>query len=594
MHMAPIDRSMVQTLASAVGLAGIMLEPPGKILWLEDPTGLLEKPMPGASLADLLTTARGPGIPEILDEAFEGRVAQLVEVIPSPAHLSSRHPQRTFILKLVPADGGLLALISPSYRLHETASCQGETFYRKVLDLMPDGVALLNPDGCLGYANLLAANQFGYRVDEFVGHQLVDLVAPEDRAKAEAIISRSEHLTDHPIRFRVIRADGSMALAEYVSRRWVDEEGLHGSIAVLRDVTRLAHMQTRERMEHVRDAIATFAMGLADELEGLSETVGPALADLIDRLETISGVVRSRVAHVPIDFNEPVRAAVEALEPMVGRWVSLHVTLVPDLPEILGCAPRLTDAVVQLGKNAIAAMPLGGHLVIRTDRVVLREDLLPPALDARPGRFVMLTVQDDGVGIDPDILDRIFEPYFTTRSEEDGNQGLGLALVDSIVREHSGFVVVESQPGRGTRFRIYLPVLETRPAKDELVVQRGRETILLLDAEEGVRDTLQPLLSSWGFRVIVCGHDDEACDLLERHVEQVDAVVVELGPAVEPAPLEDLLATLRSIKSDLRILLVGQAPTELFASLGDRWVAHLPAGASAQRLHDTLWGLIAS
>ena len=482
---------------------------------------------------------------------------------------------------------------------------------RKVLDLMPDGVALVDPEGRFGYASLRAASQFGYRRDELVGRAVVDLVAPEDREMALPAILRWEHYSRGPLRLRILRADGGLAMAELHSQVFVDEQEQRNGIAMIRDVTRQARREEQGRVRHVEEAIGTFAGGLACELGEILDTLAQAAQlpdprarapqdeqdasaagtpasplrrgrELVERLRTISEQAPPN-DHRALELNQVLREAEQELGPSLEPRVLLHSSLAPDLEPILGSAERLKRVVLKLAHNAQEAMPMGGHLLLRTANITVDEEILYPVLDARPGRFVMLTVQDDGVGMETEVLERIFEPYFTTHVQA-RSSGLGLALVQAIVRDHRGFLSVESQPGRGTRFRVYLPVHHpglresTSTLPCVMVLRSHNQTVLLIDDGQGIRPSIQPLLDQEGYRVLVTAQGPDACDLLERHKEQIDMVVLDL--AQTGAACLQMVGELEGIKPGLKLILTGPDKdlATLRAQLGADRVSYLPSG----------------
>lgn len=616
--MSSIERATTATILAASGAAGILIDVRGEILWLEDPLHLLSQLAPeqaiGRPLAELFAVQGPESLWELVGRALEGRKTGPIDVQPAAALLAGgASPQAvpSFSLRFAPAqveragDEVLALLLPPDPRSKPTPlpSSAGEAeagadgpeaplpaeWYRKLLDLMPDGVAVIDEDGRIAFVNLYGANQFGYRVDELLGRRVVDLVAPEDRLHALPALLRTGVQPEGPVTFRILCADGTLAVAELRGQLLIDEQGRRSTVTMLRDVTREARLQERARARNVEEAIATFSGGMAHELRSLLDEIdhvlqqahqpgfapaGQALRlaaertakhiehgrEIAARLQTISGQ-HPHHDHHPLPLNETVAAADRELRRSLGPSVLVRTALSSDDPIVQGSAERLMRVVLQLSQNAKQAMPLGGHLLLRTDRVLVDEDLLHGIPEARPGCFAMLTVQDDGVGIEPEIIDRVFTPYFTTHSEGQGC-GLGLALVLAIVREHRGFVSIESQPGRGTRFRVYLPLHQPglpEPGgrlKMGLGRRRGSETLLLVDDREGIRPSLQPLLAQAGYRVLVANGRLEAAGLLERYHEMIDLAVIDISAPLQRA--SGLAQDLRRHKPGIKLIITAE------------------------------------
>ena len=207
--------------------------------------------------------------------------------------------------------------------------------------------------------------------------------------------------------------------------------------------------------------------------------------------------------------------------------------LVPeDLWPVLGNATELHQVLLNLCVNARDAMPAGGELTLAADNVELATAEAAAIPNARPGKFVMLLVADTGTGIPPEILPRIFDPFFTTKAEGHGT-GLGLSTTARIVAAHGGFVNVQSEPGKGTSFEIYLPATGLAPTPDAprmapAALPRGHgELVLVADDEQALREMISLALSAQGFRVLTAANGAEAITLLRQHAGEVALVLLD-------------------------------------------------------------------
>ncbi len=192
---------------------------------------------------------------------------------------------------------------------------------------------------------------------------------------------------------------------------------------------------------------------------------------------------------------------------------------------------QLDQVLMNLAVNARDAMPEGGRLTIETVNVFLDEEFTRTHLGAKPGEYVLLNISDTGYGMDKETLQHIFEPFFTTKEAGKGT-GLGLAMVYGIVKQHGGYITCYSEPGKGTTFRIYLPVVEMEIDQDVAITGTmpafGTETILLVDDEEFIRDLGKQILKRSGYTVLTATDGKEALELYKREKEKISLVILDL------------------------------------------------------------------
>ncbi len=285
-------------------------------------------------------------------------------------------------------------------------------------------------------------------------------------------------------------------------------------------------------------AILGYSNLASSEPENTSQTIeclaeisraGKRAAELTNQLlafsrrQTMQKRVFDPVALVQSISNMLRRLLPETIELDIGQGAQLGL--------VNGDAGQLEQVIVNLCVNARDAMPRGGKLKLTTRNVVLNEEYgKDSSSSVRPGRYVLLSVSDTGVGIAPENLDRIFDPFFTTKSQGEGT-GLGLATVYGIVRQHDGLVNVSSEPNRGTEFKIYLPVVDQatldKPAREKEAAG-GRETILIAEDEEQVRNLLVRILKRAGYSVVIAKDGHEAVQQYSEHASTIDLVILDV------------------------------------------------------------------
>ncbi len=233
-----------------------------------------------------------------------------------------------------------------------------------------------------------------------------------------------------------------------------------------------------------------------------------------------------------LDLNEVIHNITRMLQRMMGEDIALEVIEHVGLPSVYADTGMIEQVLMNLAVNARDAMPRGGKFIIATSVKSFEDSAVAMNPEARAGEFVCLTVCDTGCGMDPITANRIFEPFFTTKEVGKGT-GLGLATVYGIVKQHQGWIEVESSPGAGTTFQIYFPstikVAQPRlSATNKEVVTGGNETILVVEDEPPLRDLVTDILTLYGYRVIAASSGVEALSAWEQHRDEIDLLLTDM------------------------------------------------------------------
>jgi CheY-like chemotaxis protein len=252
---------------------------------------------------------------------------------------------------------------------------------------------------------------------------------------------------------------------------------------------------------------------------------------------------------------------------LIGEHITLDLMLAADLALVRADAGQLEQVVMNLVVNARDAMEQGGRLTLKTANVQLNASSGEPQQSVLSGWYVMLAVADDGVGMDEKTKRHLFEPFFTTKERGKGT-GLGLATVYGIVKQSDGYIWVDSEPGRGSTFRIYLPRTERQsdaatPAAAPGPRQEGSETVLLVEDEAGVRDLARRMLEHAGYRVLdaASGHDAES--IFARHRGSIDLLITDVIMPGMSGP--DLFRRLAAEQPGLKVVYISGYATEKLA-----------------------------
>jgi CheY-like chemotaxis protein len=220
------------------------------------------------------------------------------------------------------------------------------------------------------------------------------------------------------------------------------------------------------------------------------------------------------------------------LRPLIGEDIDVVTLLDPSAGTVIGDVTQIEQILLNLAINARDAMPKGGKLTVETANIYLDEAYVRSHAEVRAGSYVMVGVSDTGQGIDPHDLPRVFDPFFTTKAKDKGT-GLGLSTVYGIVKQHQGHITAYSEPGLGTTFKVYLPLVQdaseqtigAQPATPRLT---GVETILVVEDEEIVRQLTSEVLETLGYKVLQCRDPGEAITVSEAHKGPIHLLLTDV------------------------------------------------------------------
>ncbi|MBU0730428.1 MAG: response regulator [Proteobacteria bacterium] len=284
------------------------------------------------------------------------------------------------------------------------------------------------------------------------------------------------------------------------------------------------------------------------------EKAGFRAADLTKQLLTFSS--RNLTGSQPVDLNECARNIISLFKKTISKLIVIELELTDPLPLVMGDAAQIEQVLMNLLVNARDALPAGGTIKISSAIELIDVDAAKRFTEVKPGRYLKITVEDDGTGIDKEILPRIFEPFFTSKEFGKGT-GLGLSIVYGIVKSHKGFCLVESQTGKGTVFKIYFPAaMENFFKKDMLTLTHKdfklEKGILIVDDETIIIKMLSDYLEEIGCKVLVAANGDEAVSLFTKKKSEIDLVILDMNMPVMDG--KEAFFRLREIDPKVKIL----------------------------------------
>ena len=375
----------------------------------------------------------------------------------------------------------------------EQGITESEARLRTLMDQLADGVGLL-VDGRIVFANPAMARLLGYTPDELVGRRPTEFLVPGDqRREMERIGALTDGASKYTAEYELVRRDGT-TVPVLINNCRIEYDGRPALLSVHRDLTEQRQLEEQLRQSQRLESVGQLAGGVAHNFNnalaaiiGYSELIArrldegdPILADVRQILavaeraasltrELLTFSRKERISPSVFSLNEAVESSRALLGPLLGADIQLHVRLDGSLQCVLADRRQMEQVVTNLALNARDAMPDGGSLTIETSGVAVTEALARIYPDARCGSYARLSVTDTGTGMGRAVVRRLFEPFFTTKEPGQG-VGLGLSMVHGAVKQAGGFVTVDSQPGRGTTFGLYMPVYEGSTTGSEMVV----------------------------------------------------------------------------------------------------------------------------
>ncbi|MEW5724170.1 MAG: ATP-binding protein [Thermodesulfobacteriota bacterium] len=444
---------------------------------------------------------------------------------------------------------------------------KSEKRYRDLFASITDFIFTHDMDGCFLSLNPYAAQTLGYNTEDLVGRYMGDFMLPKHgKAFREDYLDQIGRIEELTGTFILLDKTGGEHYIEYRCGLVEDlEQGRYVS-GTGRDITDriLAQRELRSLEEQLiqsqkMQAVGTLASGIAHDFNNILQAVSGYIqllltkpmepevgrrylvevetavkraGELVMRLLTFSRKVEPRLE--PMVLNQEIYQAVRMLERIIPRMIEIETYLDPTLWSIKGDANQLEQVLMNLGTNARDAMAEGGRIVIETRNVVLNDNNAGAYLELPPGRYVELKFTDTGQGMDEEVIKHIFEPFFTTKDPGEGT-GLGLSTVYGIVKGHGGHVTVNSEPGRGAAFHLYLPALVKAEAEmdqegaESEELPGGTEVILLVDDERAILEIVKSFLERYGYQLITADGGERALELYRERRDEVDLVVLDLG-----------------------------------------------------------------
>jgi two-component system cell cycle sensor histidine kinase/response regulator CckA len=434
-----------------------------------------------------------------------------------------------------------------------------ELSFRSAIENAPYGIYRAQTSGKLLLANPALQKMLGYESQaEMLELNLITdvYVDPLEHKRVNELFTNQKEFTDVQVDWK--RKDGKPIKARCTG--WFVKSAAEGAAyfeVFAEDVTEKWLLERQLRMAQKMEAVGRLSGGIAHDFNNLLGVIigysqvlkrtlppGTAFLEHAEEIEKagqraatltrqLLAFSRQQVlAPAVLNLNSLISEMEKMLPRLIGEDIEIVISLDPAIGSVKADQGQLEQVVMNLAVNARDAMPDGGKVVITTSNVSLDEAWTRLHPGSKVGDYVMLSVADTGTGIDSETLAHIFEPFFTTKERGKGT-GLGLATVYGVVKQSGGYVWVESAPGKGAAFQIYLPRIEEAvsvPERAAPIVEafRGAETILLVEDADALRKLTHMLLEQHGYRVLVAANGAAALQLVEEKPESVNLLLTDV------------------------------------------------------------------
>ena len=471
----------------------------------------------------------------------------------------------------------------------------------RIMETSPVGIVVTDQSGKITFANHCAEKVLGLtksvidlRNTSVLDWRLTDpegnLLAGQSSPLKQVLESGQPvqdicHAIDFPNHHRALLSTNATPLFDAAGK-------IDGMIITVEDITQRLALESQLRQSQKMESVGQLAAGVAHDINniltiiqghaGLLINTTPPNGDTARSLKQISDAsdrAASFIRHLLMFSRKQVfqtkildlNAVLHNLEYMLPRMLGEHITLEtcyrPSLPPIAADTSMIEQIVMNLMVNARDAMPRGGRLLLETSVVEINETHVRQNPDACAGGFICLTVTDSGCGMERKVLQRIFEPFFTTKEVGKGT-GIGLATVYGIVKQHHGWVEVESEVGTGTTFKVFLPI-----APDETVatpaaapkfetINGGEETILVVEDEASLLELVRKVLERYHYHILIASSGVEALRVWDEHEGRIDLLLTDM---IMPGGVTggDLAANLKKRQPGLKVIFTSGYSSEL-------------------------------
>ncbi|NOZ24579.1 MAG: PAS domain S-box protein [Nitrospirae bacterium] len=471
---------------------------------------------------------------------------------------------------------------------------KSEAMLKTLFENANDGIVIMDERGVVVDVNQRACEMYAMDKKGFIGTEIELLGTDTDKNRLLWRERLERLLNGEPLLFETEHRgeDGSKVSIE-ISAKAIRIDGRLLIESFHRDLTEKKRLQAQLLHSQKMESIGTLAGGIAHDFNNiltailgyadlilLNDKLSPEISNKVRVIETsarqasqmvsklLSFARRGNVESVPFAINSVIEDTLSMVSRLVPKNITIRKELDPAVPPVEGDVSQIEQVMMNLIINAKDAMPDGGEISITTKLVEIKQNSLDIPTTIKSGEYVHITVRDTGTGIAEDHLPHIFEPFYTTKEKGKGT-GLGLAMVYGIIKEHGGYITVDSRVGHETTFNIYLPASKReffRERAEGVKHVTGVETILVIDDEVPILQLVKETLFRSGFNVIVYDNPLHGLEFFRSNIKKVDLVITDIVmPSMDGA---QLIRKLRELNPTTKII----ATTGFSEDVGNVWI----------------------
>ncbi len=504
----------------------------------------------------------------------------------------------------------------------ETELLETERRFKLLVDTMNEGTAITDAQGVIGYVNRKTCDMLGYAESELIGRSAFDFLDKRNREVVREELARRARgetgryevswTTKNGSRCQTIMSavplfnkgktfEGSFVVITDITARKKAEDELknhreHLEELVTERTKELATLNDQLRQSQKLEAVGILAGGIAHEFSNILATMKGSAYLIQKKLNKDSTLMKyadqilnsigkannlsqgllafsrkQTISLMPIHFNRTISRISNLLVQLIGEHIELKVVPAERDITVMADSNQIEQVLVNLVTNARDAMPNGGKLTIRTGIMDMGEEFIKGHGYGIPGKYAVLTVIDTGTGMEDGVREKIFQPFFTTKMVGKGS-GLGLAVTYGIVKQHNGFIDVESVLGGGTTFTIYLPAVDAEvilnQERDLSHVKPGLETILLAEDDPDARAIMSALLEMTGYNVLAASDGDDAMRAVAENGERIQLVLLDVRMPKKNG--KEVYDKIRKVHPAIKFLFMSGYTADIIDSYGIR------------------------
>jgi PAS domain S-box-containing protein len=453
-----------------------------------------------------------------------------------------------------------------------------EKWHKAIFDNATDGVIVQDRNGAIVNVNKKACEIHGFERDSLIGVNIELLEARGDKTQIDERRERILHGDSIIYETEHYRREGEKVDLE-VSAKAIEIGGELFIQSFFRDITEKKRIQEQLMHSQKMDSVGALAGGIAHNFNNILTTIlgySELLLEFSEMDETSKLRVRNiessarkagvmvskllsfarRETHeiVPLNLHDVINDSVRLFEGVLDKRIGIKMELTSTLQNMEGDPNQIEQILMNLMVNARDAMPDGGLITIRTETTDVEKDRYEAPAYIIPGKYIVLIVSDTGSGIPKQLTSKIFDPFFTTKEKGKGT-GLGLATVYGIVKDHNGYVSVESEPGKGSTFSVYFPAsgkIIRGIEKPGIVSIKGYESIMVVDDDVDVLNFVKEILENHGYQIMPMSNSLNAIDMFKTNFETIQLVITDIMMPLMEGP--ELIKTLKQIKPGIKVI----------------------------------------